>query len=373
MLQKISTFAAVLFKKGPVAVNTATSKRFHKFWFLVLENPGFGWDFLVICFIFAAQTKTNPMMKRILTLVVLLVILTLGSFAQSKKELANQVQALNERCTNLESQISNYQSLLMTLQSTQLSQAAEIKTLRDSLALLRKGIGKAMPDTKTFEEKLAECDYSEDEKKVLTFINDFWKAKTWEEKCAYVMPMEKKEQIMESLFKGSGKTEINPYWAQFFCDDFHTVGKVVTCLCDNYNIYYVVITEEGYKIDVEGRWARRLEKANLDFNAKSNITTPLEIRGEVSTEKIHSETREGKDYYYFYFAYSNSGDSKLYVLKNSPVAKRMLEDSKRWMGDNSRYTSKRYILNVAYDPGLGKFVVKKIVKSGTWSMYDKDK
>ncbi len=26
----------------------AASKRFHKFWFLVLENPGFGWDFLVI-------------------------------------------------------------------------------------------------------------------------------------------------------------------------------------------------------------------------------------------------------------------------------------------------------------------------------------
>ena len=32
----------------PVAVETAASKRFHKFWFLVLENPGFGWDFLVI-------------------------------------------------------------------------------------------------------------------------------------------------------------------------------------------------------------------------------------------------------------------------------------------------------------------------------------
>ena len=32
----------------PVALKTAASKRFHKFWFLVLENPGFGWDFLVL-------------------------------------------------------------------------------------------------------------------------------------------------------------------------------------------------------------------------------------------------------------------------------------------------------------------------------------
>ena len=32
----------------PVAMQMAASKRFHKFWFLVLENPGFGWDFLVI-------------------------------------------------------------------------------------------------------------------------------------------------------------------------------------------------------------------------------------------------------------------------------------------------------------------------------------
>jgi hypothetical protein len=31
----------------PVAVKAVASKRFHKFWFLVLENPGFGWDFLV--------------------------------------------------------------------------------------------------------------------------------------------------------------------------------------------------------------------------------------------------------------------------------------------------------------------------------------
>jgi len=28
----------------------ATSKRFHKFWFLVLENPGFGRDFLVLVY-----------------------------------------------------------------------------------------------------------------------------------------------------------------------------------------------------------------------------------------------------------------------------------------------------------------------------------
>lgn len=305
-------------------------------------------------------------MKRILTLVALLVIFTLGSFAQSKKELTNQVQALNERCTHLESQISNYQSLLMTLQSTQLSQAAEIKTLRDSLALLRKGIGKAVPVTKTFEEKLAECDYSEDEKMVLTFINDFWKAKTWEEKCAFVMPMEKKEQIMEFLFKGSNKTEIDPYWAQFFCDDFHTVGKVVTCLCDR-EVYYLVCTDEGYKIDVEGVWALRLEKANLDFITKSKTTTPIEIRGYILGMD------EGKNYYNFSFRYTNSGIKKFYVLKSSPVAKKMLEDSKRWSEDYSQYTSKRYILNVAYDPGIGEIVVKKIIKSGTWSMYDKDK
>ena len=33
----------------PVVVKATASKRFHKFWFLVLENPGFGWGFLVVC------------------------------------------------------------------------------------------------------------------------------------------------------------------------------------------------------------------------------------------------------------------------------------------------------------------------------------
>ena len=45
-LRKIYNFAAVLVK-DQVAMNNGC-KRFHKFWFLVLENPGLGWGFLVI-------------------------------------------------------------------------------------------------------------------------------------------------------------------------------------------------------------------------------------------------------------------------------------------------------------------------------------
>lgn len=43
----------------PVAVKAATSKRFHKFWFLVLENPGFGWGFLVVRTLFRATSHFN--------------------------------------------------------------------------------------------------------------------------------------------------------------------------------------------------------------------------------------------------------------------------------------------------------------------------
>ena len=32
----------------PVAMQMAASKRFHKFWFLVLENPGFAGIFLLL-------------------------------------------------------------------------------------------------------------------------------------------------------------------------------------------------------------------------------------------------------------------------------------------------------------------------------------
>ena len=39
IFQKISTFAAVLIIKT-CDRKTVASKRFHKFWFLVLENPG---------------------------------------------------------------------------------------------------------------------------------------------------------------------------------------------------------------------------------------------------------------------------------------------------------------------------------------------
>lgn len=41
-------FCSGSYSLRPVAMQMAASKRFHKFWFLVLENPGFGWDFLVI-------------------------------------------------------------------------------------------------------------------------------------------------------------------------------------------------------------------------------------------------------------------------------------------------------------------------------------
>jgi hypothetical protein len=46
IFQKKCIFAAVLIIK--TCSRVATSKRFHKFWFLVLENPDFSRDFLVL-------------------------------------------------------------------------------------------------------------------------------------------------------------------------------------------------------------------------------------------------------------------------------------------------------------------------------------
>lgn len=308
------------------------------------------------------------MKKRHLTLIALFVAMALGGYAQSKKELANQVQALNERCANLESQIANYQNMLMTLQSAQLSQATEIKALQDSLVLLRKITVKPKPKavTKTFEEMLDEYGYSEKEKEILTMINEFYKGDSWEEKYAYVMPSDKVKQWMQEQYPKRSGSSLNSNgglsgWQ--FVGDVQAVGKVIEVAKSlTYDVpsYYIVNTKDGYKIDWEASFGVSLSKPNWSYIRNNKITTPYDMRFDVN--RI--------DTYYKNKNYWDLGDlpgfMDLLVEKNASISRVFMENSKegKWVP---------YILSMAYDPNLDCVVVKKIVKKGTYSYYDKDK
>ena len=304
-------------------------------------------------------------MKRHLTLMALLTIMALGGYAQSKKELANQVQALNERCANLESQIANYQNMLMTLQSAQLSQATEIKALQDSLVLLRKITVKPQPKavTKTFGEILDEYGYSEKEKELLTLIDDFYKGDSWEEKYAYVMPSDKVKQWMQEEYpkkSGSSLYYNGGYLGWKFVGDVQTIGKVIEVCSNNKRYYfYIVHTKDGYKIDWEASIGYGLSTPNWSYIINNRITTPYDVRTGISSFDTYYKNKN-------YWDLGSYSSVHWLVEKNTPVSKVIMENSKegKWVP---------YILSVAYDPNLDCVVVKKIVKKGTYSYYDKDK
>ena len=304
------------------------------------------------------------MKKRHLTLIALFVAMALGGYAQSKKELASQVQALNERCANLESQIANYQNMLMTLQSAQLSQATEIKALQDSLVLLRKITVKPKPKavTKTFGEILDEYGYSEKEKELLTLIDDFYKGDSWEEKYAYVMPSDKVKQWMQEQYPKRSGSSLNSNgglsgWQ--FVGEFQTTGKVIEVYNKRDNPhYYIVNTKDGYKIDWEASIGYGLSQPNWSYIRNNRITTPFDDRiGLLSVDTYY----KNKNYWTL-----GSFASDQLVSKNSAMGKVIMENTK-----SGKFV--RYIVTMAYDPNLDKFVVTKIVKNGTWSYYDKDK
>lgn len=330
-------------------------------------------------------------MKKSLVIAMTLVI-TICCNAQSKKELAESVKTLTERCANLESQMSNWQSLLMTLQNAQLEQAKEIKALQDSLAVVKKGVKETNPKAKTLEEWLDLCNYTKSEKEVLTVLDGFFRANSWEEKYKFVMPDEKVLKAMKEKYpKGSstvfyvggyafvglekdpkekylnGRDKFfSPEGNVIFGVDNVTEGKVVEAINEPFYHFYLVKTKAGYKID----YAASFNLGEPNQYEKYGITTPFDIRVYGGYVRILKD-EDYRSNTYKHIKGTNYGvvgfkDSRLFLVsKSDPIYKTIKA--------NETDAKHRYILKVAYDPNLENFVIKKMIKDGTWSYYDMDK
>ena len=306
--------------------------------------------------------------------IALALVMTICCNAQSKKELAESVKALTERCANLESQVANWQSLLMTMQKTQLDQAMEIKALQDSLAAVKKGVKAAAPKVRTFEDILDGFNYTEKEKEVLRVLNSFYRANSWEEKDEYVFHLDDLlKELKKKYPKGTGATFFSAGYA-FVGLDNATEGKVVEAIKDGVH-YYLVKTNEGYKIDYEASFNPR--EHDYYYYVEKGITTPFDFR-EYNVRSYNNWDsglgRAMKSIIGSNYAPFIAGNEILLVSKNDPIY--------RTLKANEEDDSHRYILNIAYDPKLkvaaydksrAFFIIKKIVKNGTWSYYDKDK
>ena len=334
-------------------------------------------------------------MKKSLVIVMTLVI-TICCNAQSKKELAESVKTLTERCANLESQMSNWQSLLMTLQNAQLEQAKEIKALQDSLAVVKKGAKETEPKAKTLEERLELCNYTKSEKEVLTVLDGFFRANSWEEKYKFVMPDEKVLKAMKEKYpKGSstgfdvggysfvgiekdpkekylnGRDKFfSPEGNIIFGVDNGAEGKVVEAINKPRYHFYLVKTKAGYKIDYAASF-RLDDRYDCSYYVKDGITTPFDIRVYQGTVYYPDEHHQSRVYWrikgtnYGAVGFENCPSFYFLVSKSDPIYKTIKA--------NETDAKHRYILKVAYDPNLENFVIKKMIKDGTWSYYDMDK
>lgn len=240
-------------------------------------------------------------MKKALFLLALL-SLSAMAFAQSKKDLLENINQLNQKIGELNATISH--------QKEALEQAdVQISALNKENDELKEQLANAnAPKLLTYRDSL------------LDLREKYYTCETWQDQLKYVMEPERVRPLMEKYYKKK------PYSIELLHDEFGIkLKKIQGKTHDLYDVDYtwMVKTEDGYKVDWEA-------------TVKYNPVSLLEMRSFPNKEyTIRDWVSDCQKYYQndTWMQYGVGDDADYtFIKKNSPLAKKLQELIP--MGDN---------------------------------------
>lgn len=271
-------------------------------------------------------------MKRLCFSVLLMLLAVATVSAQSKKEMQETINELNQnigelkaRTSMLEQQLNEAKQIIATLKQ-------ENEKLKGQLASAA-----AAKPAMTYRDSIAEV------------LGKYFAAETWEGRLDYVMEPDRVRPLMAKYYK------MNPYESSTPSDI--KSWKMRRCQGKKYLIYvvrgdlYVVKTPQGYKVDWE---------ANYEYNP----TPVLEMKKIDGQEYVFRGYIGDMQKYYsndHFMCYSIDAEIEAYTRKNTPVAKKLLE-----LLPVDGYS--RMIVKLKYDKALDSFLITEVL-STTTSLY----
>ena len=232
-------------------------------------------------------------MKKALFLLALL-SLSAMAFAQSKKDLLENINKLNQKIGELNATISHQKEALERADVQISALNKENEELKEQLANAN------APKLLTYRDSL------------LDLREKYYTCETWQDRLKYVMEPERVRPLMEKYYKKK------PYSIELLHDEFGIqLKKIQGKTHDLYDVDYtwMVKTEDGYKVDWEA-------------TVKYNPISLLEMRNFPNKEyTIRTWVSDYQKYYQndTWMKYCVGGDGYSFIKKNSPLAKKLQE------------------------------------------------
>ena len=272
-------------------------------------------------------------MKRLWMVVLLSSLMVTVTSAQSKKELQETINDLNQAIGELRGRISIMEQQLQEAKGTIATLQQENMALKKQLASDAASAAKPM----TYRDSIA------------AVLTEYLSAETWEGRLKNVMEPDRVRPLMEKYYQSKGyrssiPSDVTNWSFEKIQGKSHTIYKVR-------DGFYVVKTAEGYKVD----WEATVEY--IPFKV-------AEMKKVPGQEYVFRGWMMAYQYAYSndtYLCYSIGDDVYVYAKKNTPVAKTLLELI-------PESDSSNIVVKLKYDKVAEAFLITEVI-SKTTSLY----
>lgn len=281
--------------------------------------------FVYLCLIINIQTKDS--MRKICFPVLFMLLIVVTASAQSKKEMQETINELNQSIGELKAVNQMLERQLKESQETISLLRQENEKLKGQLV----SAATAKP-AMTYRDSIAEV------------LSNYFAAETWEDRSNFVMEPERVRPLMAKYYKVNPYTSSTPSNIKSW--KIQRVQGKNHCIYIVDNDLYVVKSAEGYKIDWE---------ANVEYNP-----TPILEMKKINGQEYVIRGYVGDQQKYYsnnhFMCYSIGAEIDAYTRKNSPIGKTLLELLP--IDGHGRMTVK-----LKYDKALDSFLITELMSS----------
>jgi len=313
--------------------------------------------------------KTETM--KTVTLMIFSLLIVSLTFAQSKKDMEQNILQHEEKIKNLESEIINIKNNLTntttTLGLVSKSNLDLEKLVKEQSLLIEKLIKQNDSLLIVFKVN-KDVDYvttpKNEEDSIIFLIQSYYACKKWEDRLAFVLKPETVKSSMNAFYTDNYKSKIITKEKISIQGSDYKNNESFKVVIDGFTIIYCKKTSDGFKIDWE---------ASVGYNPismktfRANLSTqPTEFRVSATIGTYYNYNyRHAKNTHWNVSISDNDGNSisGCYISKSSAEGKRLYEILK----DGKRHALILEIKIDATESDAGNIaIITKVIKEG-WS------
>lgn len=309
-------------------------------------------------------------MKKMTLMIFSLLIVSL-TFAQSKKDMEQNILQLEEKIKNLESEITNIKTNLTNTTTTLglvSKSSLDLEKLVQAQSLQIEKLIKQNDSLLIVFKVKKDADFvtnpKNEEDSIIYLIQSYYACKKWEDRLAFVLKPETVKSSMKEYYTDNFKSSTVIKDNISIQGSGYKINESFKVVISDYKIIYCKKTNDGFKIDWE---------ATTGFNQvsmktfKANLSTqPTEFRVNATIGNYYNYNyRDGKNTHWNVSIQDNENNSisGCYISKSSAEGKKLYEILK----DGKTHALILELKIDATENNSGNIaIITKVVKNG-WS------